>query len=305
MADGMLKGKVAVVTGAGRGIGRAIAIMMASRGASVVVNDIGSGLNDQNLDTAPAQEAVNEIRKAGGNAVAAYDSVTDWDGAHRTIKAAIDNFGSVDILVNSAGLLRDRMFHRMSKEEIDDVVKVHLYGAFNMSRAAVEHFRRQESGCFLHMTSRAGLFGAIGQANYSAAKLAIIGLSNALQLEMRRYNVRSNVIAPSANTRMTQSTPAERAGSVEANRARLEAIPPEGVAVLATMLASDMAKHVQGQIIGARGSEIMLYNHPRPIRFLHRDGGWTPETLAEVFPALASAFTPLVRGGDAFKWNPV
>jgi NAD(P)-dependent dehydrogenase (short-subunit alcohol dehydrogenase family) len=302
MAEAMLKGKVAVVTGSGRGIGRAIAMMMASRGASVVVNDVGAGLHDQNIDATPAEETVNDIRKAGGQAVAAIDSVAEWDGAQRIVKTAIDSFGRIDILVNNAGILRERMFHRMEKADIDAVVRVHLYGAFNMSRAAVEHFRRQESGCFLHMTSRAGLFGAVGQANYSAAKMAIIGLSNALQLEMKRYGVRSNIISPSANTRMTQSTPVRT--TPEENAARLAAMPPEGVAVLATMLASDAARHVQGQIIGARGSEIILYNHPRPVRFLHRDGGWTPETLSEAIMALAP-FTPMGRGSDAMKWNPV
>ncbi len=305
MAEGMLSGKVAIVSGSGRGIGRAIAIMMASRGASVVVNDVGAGLSDQNLDKTPAQEVVDTITKAGGKAVAAYDSVTDWDGAHRIVKAALDNFGRVDCLVNNAGILRDKMFHNMPKEDIDDVVKVHLYGAFNMSRACVEHFRKQESGVFLHMTSRSGLFGNVGQANYAAAKLALVGFSNCLQLEMERFNVRSNCISPSANTRMTQSVPSGRRGGAEAQAARLAAIPPEGVASLATMLASDAAAGVKGQIIGARGSEIILYNHPRPVRILQRDGGWSPETLAEAMPALSSLYTPMQAGSDSIKWNPV
>ena len=303
MADGMLQGKVAVVTGAGRGIGRAVAIMMASRGASVVVNDVGAGLSDQSTDQTPAQEVVDTIKKAGGQAVAAYDSVADWDGAHRIIKSALDNFGRIDCLVNNAGILRDKMFHHMTKDDIDSVLKVHLYGAFNMSRATVEHFRKQESGVFLHMTSRAGIYGNIGQANYAAAKLALVGFSNSLQLEMERFNVRSNLISPSANTRMTQSVPSAKHGGAEAHAARLAAMPPEGVAVLATMLASDAASAVRGQIIGARGNDIILYNHPRPVRVLHRDGGWSPESLAEAMPVMASMYTRIAPGMDPMKWG--
>ena len=304
MAEGMLSGKVAIVTSSGRGIGRAIAIMMASRGAAVVVNDVGAGLSDQNMDKSPAQEVVDTIKAAGGQAVTAYESVADWDGAHRIVKAALDNFGRVDCLVNNAGVLRDKMLHNMTQEDIEVVLQVHLYGAFNMSRAVVEHFRKQESGVFLHMTSRSGLFGNAGQANYSAAKLALVGFSNSLQLEMDRFGVRSNCISPSANTRMTQSVPSGRRGGADAQAARLAAIPPEGVASLATMLASDAAKDVKGQIIGARGSEIILYNHPRPVRILQRDGGWEPESLAEALPALSSLYTPIQTGSDAFAWNP-
>lgn len=304
MAEGMLQGKVAVITGAGRGIGRAIAIMMASRGASVVVNDVGAGLSDQSTDLTPAQEVVDTIKKAGGQAVAAYDSVSDWDGAHRIVKAALDNFGRIDILVNNAGILRDKMFHHMTQDDIDSVMKVHLYGCFNMSRATVEHFRKQEGGSFIHMTSTSGIYGNLGQANYAAAKLALVGFSNSLQLEMERFNVRSNLIAPSANTRMTQSVPSGKRGGAEAQAARLASMPPEGVAALATLLASDAAAGIKGQIIAARGSEIILYNHPRPVRILQRDGGWTPESLAEAMPAMATQYSAIGSAPQGIRWLP-
>jgi NAD(P)-dependent dehydrogenase (short-subunit alcohol dehydrogenase family) len=305
MAEGMLQGKVALITGSGRGIGRSMAILMASRGASVVVNDVGAGLHGETTGETPAQEVVDTIKKAGGNAVANYDSVSDWDGAHRMVKQAVDAFGKIDIVVNNAGILRDVMFHKMTPEEFDAVTKVHLFGSIYVSRAAAPEFRKQESGCYIHMTSVSGLFGNIGQVNYGAAKTGIVGLSNTLAQELAKYNVRSNCISPSGNTRMTQSVPVR--GTEEEKKARekkMAATPPESPGILATFLASDLAKDINGQVIGARGSEIQLYSHSRPVRFLNHKGGWTPELLAESLPKLAPLFSPVVPAKAWASWAP-
>lgn len=305
MADGILKGKVALVTGSGRGIGRATAIMMASRGASVVVNDAGVGLHDEKTRETPAQEVVELITKQGGIAVANCDSVSDWDGAHRMVETAIDSFGRIDIVVNSAGISRDGMFHEMTPQDFDAVVQVHLFGSMYVSRAAAPEFRKQESGCYVHMTSNSGLFGSIGQVNYAAAKMGIIGLSNSLTLELSKFNVRSNVIALSDSTHMTGSAPVSTDTQAEAaHEARWTATPPESPAILATLLASDLAEGVNGQIIGARGNEVYLFSHPRPLRFLHHKGGWTPEILCRSLSRLEPLFTPVVGSETWMPWDP-
>src|SRR5678816_2535836 len=206
---GFVAGKVAIVTGAGRGIGRAIAMLMAKEGASVVVVDIGAALDGSGSDQGPAQEVVNEIKQAGGNAIASTLSITEPQNAEAIVKSAIDTFGHVDILVNNAGILRDRIFHRMSWSDWHDVINVHLNGSFNMARACANHFRDQQSGAMVHMTSTSGLIGNFGQANYMAAKLGIHGLARGIALDMARYNVRSNCISPSAWSRMIGSIPTE------------------------------------------------------------------------------------------------
>src|SRR5690349_5777615 len=205
---GFVSGKVAIVTGAGRGIGRAIAMLMAKEGASVVVVDLGAALDGSGSDQGPAQETVNDIKQAGGKAIASTLSITEPQNAEGIVKSAIDAFGRVDILVNNAGILRDRIFHRMSWSDWHDVIDVHLHGSFTMSRACATHFREQNSGSFVHMTSTSGLVGNFGQANYMAAKMAIVGLSRGIALDMARFNVRSNCIAPFAWTRMIDSIPA-------------------------------------------------------------------------------------------------
>ena len=301
MAGDLLKGTVAVVTGAGRGIGRATALMMASQGASVVVNDIGASLDGNNKEGTPAQEVVDTIKKAGGNAVANYESVTSWDGGRRIVQCALDSFGRIDAVVNNAGILRDGMFHKMTPEDFDAVVKVHLYGVFYVSRAAVEHFRKQESGALVHVTSTSGFLGNVGQANYAAAKNAMLGFSQTLALELGRYNVRSNCLAPGAWTRMTDSVPGR---SVEEKKKREAALPPESPAVLATVLASDVAKGVNGQLLGARGNEIILYSLTRPIRFLNKRSGWTPEDLAAALPKFQPVFVPVASGKEISPWTP-
>jgi NAD(P)-dependent dehydrogenase (short-subunit alcohol dehydrogenase family) len=299
----MLKDKVAVITGAGRGIGKAIAVMMAAQGAKVVVNDVGAGLyGQQESEERPAQEVVNLIKQQGGEAVANYDSVSEWESAQRIVGDAIKNFGRIDIVVNNAGILRDAMFHKMMPEDFDAVIKVHLYGSFYVSRAAADHFRKQESGRYIHMTSTSGILGNVGQGNYAAAKMGIVGLSTSLALDLQRYNIRSNCIAPAANTRMTQSVPVA-AAMKEAREKRLAGMPPESVASLATMLASDAAKDINGQIFGARGGEIFIYTQTQVARTMHREGGWTPEGLVAMIPSFMGQLHP--TGHRPVSYDPM
>ncbi len=302
---GMVTGKVAIVTGAGRGIGRGIALLLAGEGARVLVNDVGAGLDGAGADAGPAQAVVDEIKQHGGEAIANTLSIGAPESADKIVQAALDAFGRIDILVNNAGILRDRIFHKMSWPDWSDVIAVHLHGSFNMSRAVAGHFREQNSGSFVHMTSTSGLIGNYGQANYMAAKMGIVGLSRSIALDMERFNVRSNCIAPFAWSRMIGSIPAES----EAEKRRVEKLQqmtPEKIAPLVVYLASDRAKGVSGQIFSVRNNEIFLFNQPRPIRSLHRADGWTPERLdAQLKGAFAGSFTPLDRSGDVFSWDPV
>ena len=304
MAD-IVKGKTAIVTGAGRGIGRGIAMLFAREGARVVVCDIGASLQGEGNDAGPAQETVDAIRKSGGEAIASTLSITEPKNAEAIVKSALDAFGRVDILVNNAGILRDVIFHKMSWSDWSDVIGVHLNGSFNMSRAVAPLFREQGSGSFVHMTSTSGLVGNFGQANYMAAKLGIMGLSRGIALDMARFNVRSNCIAPFAFTRMIESILTQS----EQDKKRIEAfqrMTPEKIAPLAIYLGSDAAADINGQIFSVRNNEIYLFNQPRPIKTIHRAEGWTPEQLAtELKPALAASFTALERSEDVFNWDPV
>ncbi|RPJ47403.1 MAG: SDR family oxidoreductase [Betaproteobacteria bacterium] len=307
MADPkMMEGKVVVVTGAGRGIGAAIAKMAAAHGAKVVVNDIGVALDGAGGDQTPAQEVVNDIKKAGGEAAASYDSVAEFSSAAKIIQCAMDNFGRIDGVVNNAGILRDVIFHKMSESDWDSVVNVMLKGAFNCARHAADHFRKQESGAFVHMTSTSGLIGGMGQANYGAAKLGMVALSKAIAVDMSRFNVRSNCIAPVAWTRMTASIPAKD----PATAARIEQrkqVTPEHNAPLAVFLLSDAAKGVNAQVFATRKNEIFLMSQSRPLRGIHRADGWTPERCAEhMYPALKNAFyNPVERTADVFPWDSI
>jgi NAD(P)-dependent dehydrogenase (short-subunit alcohol dehydrogenase family) len=305
MAIGIVAGKVAIVTGAGRGIGRAIALAMAREGARVVVCDIGASLQGAGSNAQPAQSVVEEIRKGGGEAIASMLSIAEPQNADTIVRAALDAFGRVDILVNNAGILRDVIFHKMSWLDWSDVIAVHLNGAFNMSRACAAHFREQEAGAFVHMTSTSGLIGNFGQANYMAAKLGIMGLSRGIALDMQRFQVRSNCIAPFAWTRMIDSIPAT---SEEDKRRveRFQQMTPEKIAPLVVYLACDRAAGISGQVFAVRNNEIFLFNQPRPIRSLHRSDGWTPETIDQQLKgAFGPSLTPLERSGDVFSWDPV
>jgi NAD(P)-dependent dehydrogenase (short-subunit alcohol dehydrogenase family) len=301
----MMEGKVAVVTGAGGGIGRDIALAMAREGAKVVVNDLGASMTGEGASAGPAQQVVDEIRAFGGEAVANTDSVADAAAAARIVTTALDAFGRLDAVVNNAGILRDRFFHKMSVEEFDSVVKVHLYGSYFVSRAAASHFKEQCSGCFVHMTSTSGLIGNFGQANYAAAKLGIMALSKSIALDMQKFNVRSNCIAPFAWSRMIGSIPTE----TDAEKARVERMKqmtPAKIAPLAVALASDAGADVSGQVFAVRNNELFLMSQPRPLRSVHRGEGWTPETVARhALPALKASFYALDRSSDVFTWDPV
>ena len=305
MAQGFVAEKVAIVTGGGRGIGRAVALLLAQEGARVLVCDIGASLQGAGTDAEPAQDVVDEIRKRGGEAIASTLSIAEPRNADAIVAAALGTFGRVDILVNNAGILRDVIFHKMSWSDWSDVIAVHLNGAFNMSRACAPHFRAQGSGAFVHMTSTSGLIGNFGQANYMAAKLGIMGLSRGIALDMARFKVRSNCIAPFAWTRMIDSIPA----TSEEDKRRIERfqqMTPEKIAPLVVYLASDRAEGISGQIFAVRNNEIFLFNQPRPIRTLHRSDGWTPQTIDQQLKgAFGPSLTPLERSGDVFSWDPV
>jgi NAD(P)-dependent dehydrogenase (short-subunit alcohol dehydrogenase family) len=301
----MLDGKVAIVTGAGGGIGREIALAMGAAGAKVVVNDIGASLAGEGADQAPAERVAGEIRARGGGAVASADSVSTWAAANRIVQTALDAFGRVDCVVNNAGILRDRLFHKMTVEDWEAVIQVHLMGSFYVSRAAATHFREQERGAYVHMTSTSGLIGNVGQANYAAAKLGIAALSKSIALDMRRFNVRSNCISPFAWSRMIASIPAETP-EAKARVAKLQRMEAGKIAPMAVFLASDAAQDVTGQIFAVRANEIFLMSQPRPVRSVHRAEGWTAATIAEqAMPALRASFAPLEVSADVFSWDPV
>ncbi|MFC4594723.1 SDR family NAD(P)-dependent oxidoreductase [Sphingobium tyrosinilyticum] len=300
----ILDGKVVIVTGAGNGVGAEIAKLAAACGASVLVNDLGGGAAGGGADTAPAQRVADEINAAGGIAAPSFHSIAAWDSAEAIIQDAIKAFGRIDAVVNNAGILRDVIFHKMSKEDWDLVRAVNLDGYFYVSRAAAPYFKEQGSGAFVHMTSTSGLIGNMGQANYAAAKLGVAGLSKSIAIDMKRFNVRSNCIAPFAFTRMVGTIPAND----EANRKRLEIakrMTPEKIAPLVCGLVSDGAADVTGQIFSSRMNEAILFSQPRPIRTAQTSDGWTPETIvSHVLPAMKPSFYPLDISSHVFTWDP-
>ena len=300
-----MQGKAVIVTGAGRGIGREIALALARHGAAVVVNDTGVNVDGTSSGEDPADEAVREIKSCGGRAVACKESVATWSSAARIVDAALDSFGRIDAVVNNAGILRDRMFFNMSEEEWRAVIDVHLNGTFFVSRAAAPHFKKQNSGAYVHMTSTSGLIGNYGQANYGAAKLGIAGLSHQIAMDMRRHSVRSNCISPFAWSRMIGAIPT----GTEHQQARVEKLKklePGKIASMAVFLASDAAADVNGQIFAVRGNEIFLMSQPRPLRGMHAAEGWTPKSVAErLLPAMKPNFIPLETSSEVFPWDPV
>ena len=300
-----LDGKVVAVTGAGRGIGREIALLCAKQGASVVVNDLGTSPDGEGADAGPAEEVVGLIRTAGGKAVVNSASVADPAGAASIIEDAVKNFGKIDGLVNNAGILRDRIFHRMSIQDWNDVVNVTLNGYFYAAKAAAGYFKDQGSGAYVHFTSTSGLVGNFGQANYSAAKMGVVGLSNSIALDMQRSNVRSNCISPYAWSRLTASIPTETEEELQRVE-RMKEMSADKIAPLVATLLSDAAQDITGQIFCVRKNEISLFSVPRPIRTIHRSEGWTPETIAsDLIPAMRSLFHPLARSADIFPYDPI
>jgi hypothetical protein len=301
----LLKDKVAVVTGGGRGIGREIALMMAQAGARVVVNDFGGREDGTGGAASAADQVVGEIRQGGGQAVPSYESVATMAGGQRIVQTALDSWNRLDIVVNNAGILRDRMIFNMTEEEWDSVIAVHLKGSFAVTRAAAPRFKEQRWGRFINMTSTSGLIGNVGQANYAAAKLGIVGLTRVTALDMARYNVTANCISPFAWTRLIGTIPTETPEQ-QARVAKLERMSPRDIAPLAVYLASEEAQHDSGQLFGVRGKEIFVFSQPRPVRSIHHAEGWTPERIAETFPGtLAHHLTPLETSGQFFSYDPL
>ncbi len=298
----IVQDKVVVITGSGAGIGREFALAFAAHGAKVVVNDLARNEDD---DGYAAETVALEIGQAGGEAVANTDSVAEWNSAHRIVESALDNFGRIDCVINNAGILRDRFFFKMTPEEWQAVIDVHLTGSFNVARAAAPHFKEQCSGNYIHMSSTSGLIGNVGQTNYGAAKMGIAGLSKIIALDMARYNVRSNCIVPWAWTAMTASVPMntpEEKARAEKNK-RME---PGKIAPMAVFLASEAAAEVNAQIFGVRANEIYLFSQPRVIRSVHRSEGWTPEDIAEhAIPAMRSSFFENQSGAALTTWDPI
>jgi NAD(P)-dependent dehydrogenase (short-subunit alcohol dehydrogenase family) len=287
------KGRAALVTGAGRGIGRAIAELLAAEGAAVVVNDVGADVDGRGSSPGVADEVVETIRGRGGVALASYESVTDFRAAERMVATAVKEFGGLDVLVNNAGILRDRMVFNMSEEEWDAVIAVHLKGAFNCTRHAAAQMRQQRRGAIVSISSTSGLYGNSGQANYGAAKDGIAGLTRVIARDLGKYGIRANAVCPGAATRMVQTIP-ERARALRAGRGietgvggrsfPLTNFGPENVAPFVAYLATDAARHVNGQTFLVMAGIVALLGYPAPLRTIHGAQRWTPEDIARVFP---------------------
>lgn len=295
---GRLDGRVAVVTGAGRGIGASLARIMAAEGAAVVVNDLGVSLEGSGRDTGPADQVVEDIRRAGGAAVANYDNVADHAAAEHIIQTALDSFGRLDVLVNVAGILRDRMVFNMTEEEWDAVIAVHLKGTFNTTKFASIYWRQARQGHYrlINFTSGSGLHGAPGQPNYAAAKMGIVGFTYSCANALGRYGVTANAIAPGAATRMTASVPLERRRVAAADDDPERS--PDNVAPAVVYLASERSDWLTGRVIGARGYQISLYNNPEVIRELVSPGPWD---IGAAFEHIERSFRPAVEGASPFR----
>ena len=303
---GLLDGKVVIVTGAGRGIGRECALLAAKAGAKVVVNDLGAGVGGADEGSAgPAEETAADIRAAGGEAVSNSESVSSMAAVQGMVEQAMDTFGGLHAIINPAGILRDGMFHKMSDADWDAVIETHLRGAYKVCRASIEHFRKQEDGAYVLFTSTSGLIGNIGQANYAAAKLGVMGLSRIVAMEGMSKNVRSNIIAPFAWTRMIATIPVKD----EASAARVERMKngmrADQVAQLAVALCAPAAQ-TSGQIFAVRGNEVVLFDQPRPVRSVARMEGWTPDTLIEqALPSMRASYTELGASASVFPYDPI
>jgi NAD(P)-dependent dehydrogenase (short-subunit alcohol dehydrogenase family) len=292
---GMLEGKVAICTGAARGVGAEVAKLMAREGAKIVIVDPGVGGAGEGGGEAPAQAMADEIKAEGGEAVANFGSVASFDDCLKMVQQARDVFGGIHIVFNAAGILRDKMFHNMFPEDWQAVIDVHLTGHFNINRAAIGPMREQNYGRLILVSSTSGLLGNIGQTNYGSAKLGVVALARIIAMENQSRGITANVIAPSADTRMTRSVPTPKDPAAAAAREeRLRRSRADAIAPLCTFLASEQASYVNGQVFHQRAAELSLYGHMRPVRMVHHHGGWTPELIAEVgMPSLQSGFTSL------------
>ena len=288
---GRLDGRVAIVTGAGRGIGRSVALLLASEGASVVVNDLGVAMDGSGQDSGLAHDVITEIEKAGGAAVASGADISDFTAAEGLIGTAISEFGRLDVLVNVAGILRDRMVFNMTEQEWDDVIRVHLKGTFNTTRFASAHWRslRDESAQnrIINFTSVSGLHGAPGQPNYAAAKMGIVGLTWSSARALGKYGVTVNAISPGAATRMTDSVPTDR----RRTRPEVDEWSPDNVAPIVAYLAGERSGWITGRIIHSSGYEVSLYSNPEPVVRIVGTGPWQPDALAE---QVERSFGPLL-----------
>ena len=303
---GVLDGKVVLVTGAARGIGKETALLAAREGAKVLVNDLGGSVagGDEGSAT-PAEAVVEEIVKGGGAAEANSDSVAEMSGAKKMVEQALKNLGGLHAVISPAGILRDKMFHKMPEEDWNAVIEVHLKGSFNICRASVEHFREQEEGRYVLFSSTSGLIGNVGQANYAAAKMGIVGLSRILAMEGDRKNVYSNAIAPFAWTRMIATIPVKDEDAQKRMERMKQLTRPDQVAQLAVALASPSSE-TNGQIFVSRGNELFVMSQPRPLRGMAKIEGWTPETLlSHALPALRADFEEVGQPANVFSWEPV
>ncbi|HQP19594.1 MAG TPA: SDR family NAD(P)-dependent oxidoreductase [Phenylobacterium sp.] len=298
---GALTGKVVLVTGGGNGIGRDCALIAAAEGAKVVVNDLGGGLKGEDEGSqGPAEKVVQEIRAAGGEAVSNSDSVTNYKAVQGMVEQAMDTFGGLHAVINPAGILRDVMFHKMSEDDWDRVIDVHMRGSFNVARATIELFREQNDGAYMFFTSTSGLLGNIGQANYGAAKMGIAGLSRIIAMEGARNNIRSNCLAPVAWTRMTQSVPIKDEAQAARRAVMAEKIRADQPARFSVAMVSPAAANVSGQIFGASGENIILYSQPRAMETVTKEEGWTVDTiLSEAIPKMAPKFFDVQRPAPA------
>jgi len=304
---GVLDGKVVLVTGGGNGIGRECALLAAREGAKVLVNDLGGGVAGGDVGSeGPAATVAAEIKAGGGEAIFNSDSVTSMAAVKGMVEQAMDAFGRLDAVINPAGILRDGMFHKMPDEDWDQVIEVHLRGAYNVTRATIEHFRTQGSGSYVLFTSTSGLIGNIGQANYAAAKLGVMGLSRIIAMEGAAKGVRSNIIAPFAWTRMIATIPIKDEASAQRVERMKNKMRADQVAQLAVALASDGAKNTTGQIFAVRGNEVVLFSQPRPVKSVARIEGWTPQTLIDqALPAMAAGYTDVGATNSVFPYEPI
>jgi NAD(P)-dependent dehydrogenase (short-subunit alcohol dehydrogenase family) len=304
---GVLDGKIVLITGAAGGIGRECALLAAREGAKVVVNDVGGGIGGEGAgDSGPVLKTANDIIAAGGEAAANSESITSMASVQRMVQQALDTFGGLHAVINPAGILRDSMLHKMTDDDWDRVIDVHLRGAYNVTRSTIGHFRTQQYGAYVHFTSTSGLIGNLGQANYAAAKLGVMGLSRIIAMEGAQKSVRSNVIAPFAWTRMVATIPVKDEASAERVERIRRTMRADQVAPLAVGLCATGAKDVSGQIFAARGNEVILFNQPRPVRSIARAEGWDARTIVDqCLPAMTANYVDLGATASIFGYDPI